>query len=324
MRRPPTARAIHRPRLTRPLTETTGLPLVTLVAPAGYGKTTLLCDWADRDERPFAWVTLDAEDNDPACLHASVALAAERVEPGPFVLVLDDLQALRAPAANAALAMLLEGLPPDVTLALASRDPPPLPVARMRAEGRVVELGPSDLAMDRGEAAAMLDLVGRALDAADVAQLLDSTEGWPAALALAALGSPAGFGGTDRLVADYVRDEILRELPPERLRFVLETSVLETFTGRLCDWVLERGGSAAALVDLCRAGAPDCPRSLGRALSLPPAGGGDAAERAAARRRQTVRRSCTAARATGTATRATTTARCGTRSAPATSLRPES
>jgi len=254
MRRPPTARAIHRPRLTRPLTETTGLPLVTLVAPAGYGKTTLLCDWADRDERPFAWVTLDAEDNDPACLHASVALAAERVEPGPFVLVLDDLQALRAPAANAALAMLLEGLPPEVTLALASRDPPPLPVARMRAEGRVVELGPSDLAMDRGEAAAMLDLVGRALDAADVAQLLDSTEGWPAALALAALGSPAGFGGTDRLVADYVRDEILRELPPERLRFVLETSVLETFTGRLCDWVLERGGSAAALVDLCRQG----------------------------------------------------------------------
>jgi LuxR family maltose regulon positive regulatory protein len=252
MRRPSTKRAIHRPRLTRPLTETAGQPLVTLVAPAGYGKTTLLCDWADRDERPFAWVTLDAHDNDPACLHASVALAAERIEAGPFVLVLDDLQALRAPAANAALATLLEGLPPEVTLALASRTPPPLAVARMRAQGHVVELGPSDLAMDLGEAAAMLDLAGLALHAGDVSRLLYSTEGWPAALALAALGSPAGFVGADRLVVDYVHDEILRELPPERLRFVLETSVLETFTAQMCDWILERGGSAAALAELCR------------------------------------------------------------------------
>ena len=229
---------------------------MTLVAPAGYGKTTLLWDWAEHDERSFAWVTLDERDNDPARLHASVALAAERAEPqlgtGRFVLVLDDAQVLRAPAAHAALAGLLGRLPEAVTLALASRTPPRLPIARMRAEGRVVELGARELAMDAEEATATVALAGRELAEADVAQLLRSTEGWPAALALAALGSPADFGGTDRLVAEYVRDEIVGGLSPARRSLMLETSVFDTLTGSLCDWVLEREGSAAALAELCR------------------------------------------------------------------------
>ena len=87
----------------------------------------------------------------------------------------------------------------------------------MRAQGRVAELGPRELAMDASEAAALLALAGAPVGDEDAARLLDDTEGWPAALALAALGSPAGFGGTDRLVAEYVRDEVLRELAPERL-----------------------------------------------------------------------------------------------------------
>ena len=168
------------------------------------------------------------------------------------MLVLDDVQALHAPAADAALAALLARLPHEVTLAIASRTPPRLPVARMRAEGRVMELGPRELAMDAAEAAAMLVLAGAELGEDDVARLLDCTEGWPAALALAALGSPAGFGGTDRLVAEYVREELLRGLSPERRRFLLETSVLDTVTGPLCDRVLERDGAATALVELCR------------------------------------------------------------------------
>src|SRR6478735_11559686 len=214
--RPVTPRAIRRPRLTRALTETTPSLLVSLVAPAGYGKTTLLCDWADRDERPFAWVTLDGEDNDPACLDASVRGAVDRVvaqhRTGRLVLVLDDVHALREPGAERALAALLDGLPPEVTVALASRTPPPLPVARMRAQGRLAELGPRELAMDASEAAALLALAGAPLGDEEAARLLDGTEGWPAALALAALGSPAGFGGTDRLIAEYVRDEVLSEL----------------------------------------------------------------------------------------------------------------
>ena len=233
--RPATLRAIQRPRLTHLLIETVGRPLVTLVAPAGYGKTTLLCDWADHDERPFAWVTLDHQDNDPECLEASVGLAVERVAPqrttGRFVLVLDDLHALHDPAAHAALAGLLAGLPEEVTLALASRRPPALPIARMRAQRRVLELGPRDLAMDPGEGAAMLALAGLQLGDGDVTRLLRCTEGWPAALTLGAItladpSSPShvrGFGGADRLVAEYVRDEILGGLAPALRRFLLET-----------------------------------------------------------------------------------------------------
>jgi LuxR family transcriptional regulator, maltose regulon positive regulatory protein len=258
--RPGTLRAIQRPRLTRRLTDTVGRPLVTLVAPAGYGKTTLLCDWADEDERPFAWVTLDHQDNDPECLEASISLAVERVEPqrgtGRFVLVLDDLQALHAPLAQAALAALLAGLPEEVTLALASRRPPALPIARMRAQHSVLELGPRDLAMDAGEGAAMLALAGLELAGGDVTRLLRSTEGWPAALTLGAIAladpsSSMSFGGANRMVAEYLRDEILAGLPAARRRFLLETSVLETLTGELCDHVLERAGSAKVLAGLC-------------------------------------------------------------------------
>ncbi|MEP6952764.1 MAG: LuxR C-terminal-related transcriptional regulator [Solirubrobacteraceae bacterium] len=262
--RPVTLRAIRRPRLTRPLTQTSAQLLVALVAPAGYGKTTLLCDWADRDERPFAWVTLDSEDNDPACLDASVRLAVERVAAqrgsGRFVLVLDDLQALREPAAAAALAALLDELPAEATVALASRTPPPLPVARMRAQRRLLEVGPRELAMDLDEGAAMLARAGLELDREDVTQLLLSTEGWPAALSLGAItlgdgplpGRSTSFGGTDRLVTEYVQDEILDGLPAPRRRLLLETSVLETLSGPLCDFVLQRDGSAGELVELCR------------------------------------------------------------------------
>ena len=169
------------------------------------------------------------------------------------MLVLDDVQVLQAPAAHAALAALLARLPHEVTLALASRTPPRLPVARMRAEGRVMELGPRELAMDAAEAAAMLVRAGVELGEDDLARLLVCTEGWPAALALAALGNPASFGGTDRLVAEYVREELLRGLSPERRRIALETSVLETVTGPLCDWVLEREGAGDRAASSCAA-----------------------------------------------------------------------
>jgi LuxR family maltose regulon positive regulatory protein len=255
---------VRRPRLTRPLSAPAAPPLVTLVAPAGWGKTTLLCDWAERDDRPFAWVTLDPADDDPACLEASIGLAVERVEPqretGRFVLVLDNLQVLRGPAALASLAAVVDGLPPEVTLALASRTPPALRIARRRTEGRVAELGPADLALDPAEAATLLRLAHVPLGADDVAGLQARTEGWPAALSLGALSlgggsSPddaAAFGGADRLLADYVRDEILGDLSADQRRLALETSVLDTLSGPLCDQVLQRSGSAAALSELAR------------------------------------------------------------------------
>ena len=162
-RTPPViARSVPRPRLTRVLSSAS--QLVVLAAPAGYGKTTILCEWDVHDERPFAWVTLEPDDNDPRCLEASVALAVERVEPdrptGRLVLVLDDLQVLSSHAAQGVLAGLVDSLPPTITLAVASRTCPALPIARLRAQGRVTELGPADLAMDARETAALLRLAG--------------------------------------------------------------------------------------------------------------------------------------------------------------------
>ena len=180
-------RLVPRRRLTERLAGATSAQLITLVAPAGYGKTTLLCDWDAEDARPFAWVTLDAEHNDPACLENSLAVALQGIEPDGAVLVIDDLHMLRAPAAQAALAALVADRPPGVTVAVASRAAPALPVARLRAEDRLVELGPAELALDLDETAQLLRRAGLELDAAECVELWSRTEGWPAAVALGAL-----------------------------------------------------------------------------------------------------------------------------------------
>ena len=180
-------RLVPRRRLTERLAGATSAQLITLVAPAGYGKTTLLCDWDAEDARPFAWVTLDAEHNDPACLENSLAVALQGIEPDGTVLVIDDLHMLRARAAQAALAAIVAHCPPGITVAVASRAAPALPVARLRAEDRLVELGPAELALDLDETAQLLRLAGLDLDAAECVELWSRTEGWPAAVALGAL-----------------------------------------------------------------------------------------------------------------------------------------
>ena len=257
-----TTPVVARPRLTNLLSSTSRL--VVLVAPAGYGKTTLLRDWAAQDDRSFAWVSIGPADNDPACLEATIAIAAEQARPGNgderLVLVLDDLQLLRSPAAYAPLAALLDSLPPTVTLAVSSRTLPRLPIARLRAERRILELGPAELAMDGGEIAELLRLAELEFGADEVAELWSRTEGWPAAAALGALSlgdrsEPAAataFGGGDRDVADYLRDEVLRSLRADDRRLLLETAALDELCGPLCDHVLERTGSAAALSELAR------------------------------------------------------------------------
>ena len=251
------ARLVPRRRLTERLAGATSAQLITIVAPAGYGKTTLLCDWDAEDARPFAWVTLDAEHNDPGCLETSLGVALQGIEPDGAVLVVDDLQWLRAPAAQAALAALVANRPPGITVAVASRAAPALPVARLRAEDRIVELGPAELALDLNATAQLLRLAGLDLDAAECVELWSRTEGWPAAVALGALviGDPAelaAFGGDDHVVADYLRDEVLRDLPADDRQLLLESAILDTLSGPLCDHVLERAGSAAALSEIAR------------------------------------------------------------------------
>jgi LuxR family transcriptional regulator, maltose regulon positive regulatory protein len=281
---------VARERLVARLRDAGDVPLVLVVAPAGYGKTTALAEWAEQDRRPFAWIGLERDD-DPARLLASIALALDEIEPvgrdlfmrsarraegpgmlaqrlarslaarrRPFVLVLDDAHLVQSPAAFEALEVLIDHVPAGSQLALASRtEPAALPVGRLRTHRRLVELRTRDLAMTRAEAGELLTSLG--LRSADVDTLVARTEGWPAGLYLAALSlreqpdrgpALARFAGDDRFVAEYLRDELLAELPGDRLRFLRRTSVLEDLSGPLCDAVLARPGSGGTLRDLAR------------------------------------------------------------------------
>jgi LuxR family maltose regulon positive regulatory protein len=239
-------------------------PLVALVAPAGYGKTTLLTDWDAHDERAFAWVTLTAADDDAARLKAMVAAAVEPIGPGPFVLVLDDVHLLRRAAALAVVSELVSAVPAGSQIAVAGRAEPRLSFGRLRAHRALTELRTQDLAMTAEEAGRLLASAGAEVAVQDVELLTRVTEGWPAALYLAARalqeqGAPstsaavARFAGDDRFVADYVRDEILAGLDGDAVAFLRRASVLDRLSGPLCDEVLRRRGSARLLHDLARA-----------------------------------------------------------------------
>jgi LuxR family maltose regulon positive regulatory protein len=207
-------------------------PLVTVVAPAGYGKTTFLARWAEADPRPFAWVALDGRDDDPVVLLRYVAGAMHRLEPlppevfealsggggsgwtrrvvrlgnalaareQPFVLAFDDLHSVVNPSCLDVLAELLESIPAGSQIAVASREEPALPLGRWRAHGWLHELGPADLRLDGREAELLLSAAGIELGEDEVNELTERTEGWPAGLYLAALSmqagspSPAGTG----------------------------------------------------------------------------------------------------------------------------------
>jgi LuxR family maltose regulon positive regulatory protein len=280
--RPPGLRRglVPRPRLIEQLMNPPRGQLALLVAPAGYGKTALLSEWAEKDERPFAWVSLDAEDNDPAHLLARVAYALDPVAPVPLdalralseaqgvVLALDECHVLHEPAALAAVSAIRQVLSPGSTLALASRSDPALPVGRLRAHNDLVELRPRDLAMTVTEAGALLRGAAVRLDPSEVRALVERTEGWPAARYLAAHSlkeqsdvhqGVERFGGDDRYVADYLRDELLSELSADEARFIVRTSPLDALSGPLCDAVLGIRGSAARLAALARANLPLVP-----------------------------------------------------------------
>jgi LuxR family maltose regulon positive regulatory protein len=268
------------------------LPLVCVVAPAGYGKTTLLSSWAAADRRPFAWVALDGRDDDPVMFLRYVASAIHRVDPvapevfdalsgpggsvwttriprlghaltqlkRPLVLVLDDLHTVANPACLDALAALVAYVPDGSQIAIASRAPPP-PLARWRAHGLVHELGVSELRLDEQEAELLLKSAGVTLEAGELSELTDRTEGWPAGLYLAALSIQAGasttagvadFTGDDRFVSDYLRLELLSRLPAAEAQFLKRTSVLHRMCGGLCDTVLQTSGSAHTLETLER------------------------------------------------------------------------
>ncbi len=253
---------VRRDRLLRALTQSGAIPFVLLRAPAGYGKSTLLGQWAERDDRPFAWIA--AEDLDAATALERAARALEML-PSPAVVVMDGAG---LEAGFDELDAWARALPRRSQLALATRSEPRLPLGSLRAHGLVLELGAPELAMTRREAAAMLSMAGVELDPGDLGALLRHTEGWPAALRLAALSirggrdphaSVSGFAGDDRLIADYLRDEVLTGLPEPALAFLLRSSVLARLSGPACDAVTGRAGSGTTLRALSRAGVPLVP-----------------------------------------------------------------
>ncbi len=268
-------------------------PIVSVVAPAGYGKTTLLSQWAERNDQSFAWVSVDEGDNNPKVLLTHVAEALDAVEPidervfdalaspvssvpgsvlprlgsaflsmtSPMVLVLDDVHVLDDRECRAALSVLADHVPAGSRLALAGRAGPPLRIARLRAEGKILEIGPEDLSLTPDEASSLFRHADVALSEDDVAELHQRTEGWPAGLYLAALslreGGPlasaaVSSGGDDRLVSEYMESEFLARISHRQRVFLTRTAVLERMSGPLCEAVLELPGSRATLADLAR------------------------------------------------------------------------
>ncbi len=181
---------------------------------------------------------------------------------GPLVLVLDDLHLVDNPSCLDVLAALFEYVPAGSQIAIASREEPALPLARWRAQGRVHEIGVADLRLDEQEAESLLEAVGVELDASELSELTERTEGWPAGLYLAALSLQAGgqsrrragsFNGDDRFVSEYFRLELLSRMPTAEAQFLMYTSILDRMCGALCDAVLQTTGSAQVLETLERA-----------------------------------------------------------------------
>ena len=231
-----------------------------LVAPAGYGKTTLLSEWAACDGRRFAWIDLGAGDRDSDRLVASVKRTVHDTEP-PTVLVVDNAHLVSTPETFDALDDVARSMPSGSQLALASRCEPGLPVGSLRAQRRVFELRTGDMAMTRSEARALLTAAGIHIASDGLDTLMDRTEGWPAGLYLAALALRAQpnvdvalsrFAGDDQVVADYLRDELMATLEPDQVDFLVRTSILETLSGPLCDAVLGHGRSGRILGTLAR------------------------------------------------------------------------
>lgn len=268
---PPLPKAVLRPRLIERLNEGLYRKLILISAPAGFGKTTVVSEWVAGCGRPVAWLSLDEGDNDLArfltylvaalqtiaadigagalaALHSPQPPATESLLttllneltaiPDSFVLVLDDYHTLNSKPIDHALTFLLDHLPPQMHVVIATREDPSLPLARLRARGQLTELRVADLQFTPAEAADFLNRVmGLALSYGDVNALETRTEGWIAGLQLAAVsmqghqdtsGFIKSFTASHRFVLDYLVEEVLQQQPERIQTFLLRTSILST------------------------------------------------------------------------------------------------
>ncbi len=288
-------RRIARPRLVELLDAARDARLILLSAPPGFGKTTAIVDWLAASGMPCAWLSLDEGDNDPVRFlrYLWVAAAgggagpgdqlpeagqfaeADSIEvvgeivtllaghPDPLLLVLDDYHVIEAPEVHRSVAFLLDHLPPQARLAIATRADPPLPLARLRARGKLLEVRGDVLRFTVPEAGSFfVERMGVDLSDADVEALVARTEGWPAALQLAGLSLVGredvaafvrDFAGTHRFVLDFITEEVLDRLSPPVRDFLLRTSVPDRLTGPLCDALTGGSDGQATLESLERA-----------------------------------------------------------------------
>ena len=285
-------RHVDRERLRAQLDTATETRLVLVSAPAGFGKSTLLADWLDQPAIRGAWLSLDARDNDIVrftryLAAATAGLAGGKEDTPSFdaqsfdpelalagildrvaaagdgaVLVLDDYHLIDEPAIHQLIASLVERLPPGARVAIATRADPPLPLARLRARGELLEVRAEDLRFTAAEADALVRSSGVELSPAEVEEITERTEGWAAALRLAAVslrGRPdhaelvRRFGASHRFILDYVVEEVLAGLPRESHEFLLRTSILERLCGPLCEAVAGGGDGQERLEELERA-----------------------------------------------------------------------
>jgi LuxR family maltose regulon positive regulatory protein len=258
--------------------------VVGVTAPAGYGKSTLLAEWAELEDRPVAWVSLDRFDDDPAALVAVLASAyartfpqddsdliadvggygmsvlgraaprlasAFRASPVPFVVMLDDLHALGSEACHDVLSVVIAGIPLGSQFITASRSEQPH-VQRLRPSGDALDVGVSDLALDEVGAEQIFAGARVTLTPELAVTVTERTEGWPAGLYLAALiasdttGLPT-ISGDDRYVADYLYRESLSQLPEIDQSFLRRTAVLDQMCAPLCEATLDERGAQERL-----------------------------------------------------------------------------
>ena len=280
---PPRPKIVLRPRLIERMNEGMHCKLTLISASAGFGKTTLVSEWVVVCEQPVAWLSLDEGDNDPnrfliyliSALRTIMANIGEGVlgvlhstqSPPPesiltallneittfkdhFNLVLDDYHVIDSKSVDNFVAFLLEHLPPQMHLVIATREDPHLPLARLRARGQLTELRAADLRFVPAETTDFLNqLMGLNLSTENIAALEARTEGWIAGLQLAALsiqgrsdttGFIQAFTGSHRFVLDYLVEEVLQHQSEHIRSFLLQTAILDRLCAPLCNAVTER------------------------------------------------------------------------------------
>lgn len=253
------ATTVHRERLLERLMRE-GPDIVVIAAPAGYGKTTLLEQWAALDGRPLVWRPIEASDNDDGRLATTLEAALTHLDE-PAMAVLDDVHTLTARPALDDLKVLAGQLREGTTLVLSGRSVPDLLLGMTRTRRRVIDIDLAKLAFDADEVAEICRSSGLEPTPADVELLMRHTEGWPAAVRLGVNGAVtsddpqrflAEFGGDDRDIVEVLGEVLLDTLPDDLREFAIAVAPLERLSGPLCDAVLDRTGSASALERLGR------------------------------------------------------------------------